>query len=55
MRAIWWRLAGCCLALVRGRANGGWFRATLLSLAAMAGLVLAGGWATGEAQEYSAY
>ena len=55
MRAIWWRLAGCCLALVRGRASGGWFRATLLSLAAMAGLVLAGSWATGEAQEYSAY
>ncbi len=53
MRVVLWRLAGCCLALVRGRADGRWLRGTLLLLAA--GLVLAGGSASGQAKAYSAY
>jgi hypothetical protein len=53
LRAILWRLAGCCLALVRERADGRWLRVTLLLL--IAGLVLAGGSAPGQAIEYSVY
>jgi hypothetical protein len=53
LRAILWRLAGRCLALVRGRADGRWLRGTLFLLAA--GLVFAGGSAPGQAKEYSAY
>jgi hypothetical protein len=53
LRAILGRLAGCYLALVRGIADGRWLRGTLLLLTA--GLVLAGGSATGQAKEYSAY
>jgi hypothetical protein len=53
LRAILRRLAGCCLALVRGGADGRWLRGTLLLL--IAGLVLAGGSAPGQANEYSVY
>jgi hypothetical protein len=53
LRAILWRLAGCCLAQVRGRSDVMWLRGTLLLL--IAGLVLAGGSAPGQAKEYSVY
>jgi hypothetical protein len=53
LRAILWRLAGCCLAQVRGRSDVMWLRGTLLLV--IAGLVLAGGSAPGQAREYSVY
>jgi hypothetical protein len=57
LRAILWRLARRCLALLRGRPYGGSLRGALLLLTAIAGVgfVLAGGSATGQAREYSAY
>jgi len=55
LRAILWRLARRCLALLRGRPYGGSLCGALLLLTAMAGFVLAGGSAPGQAQAYSAY
>jgi hypothetical protein len=57
--ASMWRLARCCLALLRGSSGGGGSlrgRAILLGAAiAAVGLALGGGSASGEATEYSAY
>ena len=57
MRMNLWRLAGCCLASLRGRPGGGFLRGALLLLTAIAGvgLALAGDSATGETREYSVY